>query len=108
MEVHIGKEIERKYHKSGLKLAEFAKRLDTSTRNVYSIFNRADINSAQLKKISEILQFDFFKLYQNNLLKEMHEQEKPRKIISITVELDGLESTLDYWFDVLRKVNAVI
>ena len=67
MDLHIGQQIEKKYQESGLKLSEFAKRLDTSTRNIYSIFGRADINSAQLKKISEILEFDFFTLYQDDL-----------------------------------------
>jgi len=114
MELHIGREIESKYQESGIKLSEFAKRLDTSTRNVYSIFQRPDINSAQLKKISEVLAFDFFTLYQRELPsvsvvnepQEKYNSKAEKKTISVSIELDGKESTLEYWFNTLRKVNA--
>jgi hypothetical protein len=113
MDLHIGKEIESKYQESGIKLSEFAKRLDTSTRNIYSIFQRPDINSAQLKKIGDVLGFDFFKFYQNkpssvSVVNETQEkyQRVPKKVLSVTIELDGDETTLKYWFDKLKKVNA--
>lgn len=106
MELHIGQEIEKQYHKSGLKLSEFAKRLDTSTRNIYSIFARSDINSAQLKKISEVLGFDFFTLYQDTSVSPTG--YVLRKKVSVLVELDGRQSTLDEWFNVLKKVNEAL
>jgi hypothetical protein len=116
MELHIGREIEAKFHESGLKPSEFAKRLNTSTRNVYSIFQREDINGAMLKEISEILGFDFFSLYQKTMapnlasepFSEYKNQGKERKKIVMTVELDGLSSTLESWYDIMKKVNSVI
>ncbi len=60
MQIHIGREIENVYQKSGMKLSEFAKRINTSARNVYSIFERKEIKTDQLQKICEVLDFDFF------------------------------------------------
>lgn len=114
MELHIGEEIEKKYQKSGLKLAEFAKRLDTSTRNIYSIFQRPDINSAQLKKISEVLGFDFFSLYQESLSGDSgtEPQEKytktAKKTLMVSIELDGTPTTLEASINTLRRVNEVL
>lgn len=64
MELHIGNEIEKKFEESGMRPAEFAKRINTGSRNIYTIFKRKDINSGQLRKIGEVLNFDFFTLYQ--------------------------------------------
>lgn len=104
MEVHIGQEIEKKFQQSGLKLAEFARRINSSTRNVYTIFKRPALNSAQLKLIGEVLNFDFFTLY--------HEYELPqgikRESVLITVELDGLATTLAKSIAKLERINAAL
>lgn len=64
MELHIGSEIEKKFLESGMRPGEFAKRINTGARNIYTIFKRKGINSDLLKKIGEVLNFDFFTLYQ--------------------------------------------
>jgi predicted transcriptional regulator len=61
--MHIGKEIERVYNEKGLKIAIFAEKLGTFKDNIYKIFKREDISTSLLLKISEILEFDFFKFY---------------------------------------------
>ena len=113
MAIHIGKEIEKKYRESGLKLSEFAKRLNTGTRNIYSIFRRADINGAMLKKISEVLNFDFFSVYQASLKKNVSQIREPQasygaRKISVTIELDGKPETLESWYDTLKRFNAAL
>lgn len=118
MEVHIGKEIEKKYNESGLKLSEFAKKINTGTRNIYSIFKRSDINSALLKKIGEALRYDFFQFYQKEYKKgtaptpNIHESPasmygSPRSV-TVSIALDGTQQTLDYWVATIKKMNSAL
>lgn len=114
MELHIGKEIERKFEESGLKPMEFAKRINTGPRNIYTIFKRKDMNSLQLKKISEALKFDFFSLYQEQLAPAVNEPHaqfrtlKSKESVAVIVQLDGMEETLNYWFGRLKKINSAL
>ena len=111
MELHIGKEIEKVYESSGMKLSEFAKRINTSTRNVYSIFERPEIKTDQLLKISRVLNHDFFAHYKMETFQvsEPHEEYgNPKNKVTITVELDGLQATLDQVIKKLRAINEAI
>jgi hypothetical protein len=110
MKLHIGKEIEARYKDSGIKLSEFAKRLNTTPRNVYTIFERNDIKTDLLQRISDVLHFNFFTLYQSTA-SALHE---PQSIydagsqtgqITIMVTLDGQESTLNQWIKRLTLIN---
>ncbi|GHN01033.1 hypothetical protein WSM22_25220 [Cytophagales bacterium WSM2-2] len=108
MELHIGKEIERVYTNSGMKISEFAKRINTSPRNVYSIFARSEIKTEQLLKISRVLNHDFFALFNVEVDKPNSEEPKGEyktNKISIVVELDGLQTTLDQVFKRLKSIN---
>jgi predicted transcriptional regulator len=110
MQIHIGKEIEKVYQKSGMKLSEFARRINTSARNVYSIFARKEIKTDQLQKICEVLNFDFFALYKTGSGKNGKAEEtqaayssKQNKVV-ITIELDGQSNTLEQH---IRKITAI-
>lgn len=112
MDVHIGQEIEKIFQKSGIKHAVFAKRISTSPRNVYKIFEKQEISTAQLQKICEVLNFDFFSLFKKalpqNLVEEPPMKYPIRKKLAVTVELDGQDSTLNTCMTMLRKVNAAL
>ena len=119
MDIHIGKEIERKYQESGLKLSEFAKRLNTGPRNVYSIFGRKDISSKQLKKISEILHYNFFDAYQRGLVKNSGKGTRSSVFVTdphsssfvgltIMVDLDGSKEKLEAWIEKLTSINTIL
>ena len=60
MKVHIGKKIKEAVKKSGMSVTEFAKKVNYSRRNVYSIFEKESVDTSQLKKISDVLEHDFF------------------------------------------------
>jgi hypothetical protein len=112
MGLHIGREIEEKYKESGIKLSEFAKRLNTSPRNIYDIFERSDIKTDQLKKISEVLNYNFFLLYNpssspNSITKEPEIPYTSKKV-SVVVELDGTETTLNQWIQRLSAINKAM
>jgi hypothetical protein len=110
MGLHIGREIEGKYKESGIKLSEFAKRLNTSPRNIYDIFERSEIKTDQLKKIGEVLNFNFFLLYNPSpsLTKEPELPYSSTKKVSVVVELDGTESTLNQWVQRLSAINKAM
>lgn len=112
MRLHIGKEIEVRYKESGIKLSEFAKRLNTSPRNVYAIFDRPDIKTDLLQKISEVLNFNFFTLYNSDKTVMVNEplafygtpKTKTGEGVTILVSLDGQENTLN---QLVKKLTAI-
>lgn len=113
MEIHIGQEIERVYQQSGMKLSEFAKRINTSSRNIYSIFSRKEIKTDQLQKISEVLNFNFFALFQSESNVSMAEEpktgyKKSSSRITVAIELDGEPSTLEHQIRKLTAINSLI
>ena len=67
--ISIGQIIEEKFRESKAKgeitKQLFAERLSCSAQNINAIFKRETIDTELLSKISEILGFNFFSLYQN-------------------------------------------
>ncbi|MCQ2076090.1 MAG: helix-turn-helix transcriptional regulator [Bacteroidaceae bacterium] len=65
--MHIGEIIQQKVKEKGMTVAGFAKILNCSRANVYKIYAKYSIDTSVLKHISKILEFDFFKLYSEEL-----------------------------------------
>ena len=63
MEQLIGAQIRNVLEKRGMTVTEFAKRINKSRENAYSIFSRKTIDTGLLKLISEVLSHDFFKQF---------------------------------------------
>ena len=57
--LHIGHIVKSVFDKSGLSVAEFARRIYCERTNVYKIFNRQSIDIETLVKISEALEHNF-------------------------------------------------
>lgn len=74
---HIGQQIKIVIEQKGITITEFAKRINKSRENVYSIFTRKTIDTGLLTVISEVLDYDFFK----NLSKTYDELEKKMKLL---------------------------
>ena len=113
MQIHIGEQILKVYEKSGMKHSEFAKRINTSARNVYAIFERSEIKTDQLQKICEVLDFDFFALYKLDAAKGKAEEEagyyksRQDKVV-ITLELDGKAATLEHHIKKITAINQLL
>ena len=60
-EIHIGQQVKLVLETKGISITEFAKRINKSRENVYSIFSRKSVDTSLLTKISEVLEFDFYK-----------------------------------------------
>jgi|SRR5690606_33628408 len=48
-----------------------ANQINTGRRNIYALFNREDISTDQLYKISKALNINFFEIYNDNLRAEL-------------------------------------
>jgi hypothetical protein len=112
MELHIGTEISKVLEQKGIKPEFLAKQINTSRRNVYDILKRKEIGTGQLVAISKALHFDFFALYQDEEIPDVVSEPSlnyiKRARVVVSVELDGLESTLKEWVSKLTAINQVI
>ena len=66
MKMHIGKIIKEAVKTSGMPVTEFAKKINYSRRNIYSIFGKESIDTSLLAKISQVLEKDFFVHYNSS------------------------------------------
>lgn len=79
MVVNIGQTVKKVLEKKGMTVSEFGRRINKSRENVYSIFERKSIDTALLEKISEVLEYNFFNLYQKSVdeyIKKIREKEE--------------------------------
>ena len=65
-EIHIGQRIKEVFDTKGITVTEFARRINKSRENIYSIFSRKTIDTGLLLTISRVLDFDFFELFSRN------------------------------------------
>ena len=61
--VHIGEKIKEVRKTSGLSVTAFARQINCTRRNVYSIFSKPTIDTGLLQHISTVLNHDFFSHY---------------------------------------------
>ncbi len=70
MNIHIGKEIRKRLDESrGCSVVWFAKQLSCSRTNAYKIFEKDHIDTEMLWRISDVLNYDFFKLISDQFAK---------------------------------------
>jgi transcriptional regulator with XRE-family HTH domain len=72
-EIFIGSLIQKKFKESGLSIAEFASQIACEVRNVQKIFKKEHLSSDLLLKISQVLNYDFFEFYSQQLHPERKE-----------------------------------
>jgi len=89
-DVNIGEHIKNVVEQRGYSITEFAKRINKSRENVYSIFTRKSIDTALLQTISTILDYDFFALFNDNesrAAKEINQLTKENILLKEMIEL---------------------
>ena len=65
--LHIGKLIRQKMEERHITVVWLAQRLSCSRTNVYKIFDKYSLDTEVLAKISDILEYDFFSLYSEEI-----------------------------------------
>lgn len=61
--IHIGAQIQNRVKELGLTNSQFASLINCHRTNVNNIYKQQTIDVIRLKKISEVLRFDFFQYY---------------------------------------------
>ncbi len=85
--LHIGQLVKAVFDKSGMSVAEFARRIHTARSNVYFIFERPSIDLNQLLDICDALDHNFLDDIQ--VQRGMKSKLCPREI-HINLNLDGM------------------
>jgi transcriptional regulator with XRE-family HTH domain len=95
-EVHIGEIIRQRFEESGLSKTAFAKKINKSSQNVYTIFKRKSIDTFLLQQIGEALQHDFFQYFYDSpyIL-----QDKEEPYYSIPDRIQHYETRLKKCFE---------
>ena len=93
------------FDKSGLSVAEFARRIHCERTNVYKIFNRQSIDVETLVKISEALQYNFL----SDVMKHYGLSAKYCTNLSLNITLDDLSEenvdSLSKFLAMFRNTN---
>ena len=63
MEIHIGQKIKEVFDSKQMKLSDFAQQLGMVRQNVYRVFERKDMDTELIRRISQILDHDFFQYF---------------------------------------------
>ncbi|PCJ88717.1 MAG: hypothetical protein COA57_03180 [Flavobacteriales bacterium] len=105
--MHIGNKIRELVKEKGLAVTEFAKKINYSRRNAYVIFSRKSIDTAVLKKIGEVLEYDFFKYYIKEDITSKAEEPAPkynRQLKDYETKIEALSSEIKY----LKEINDLL
>lgn len=66
----IGQLIHVRLQERGMSVSHLARQLSCERSNLYRIFERESIDTRLLLRISRVLEYDFFRLYSDELRKE--------------------------------------
>jgi cell division protein FtsB len=112
--IHIGEEIQERLRKKRMKVIDFSRKIDTNRNNVYDIFSRKSIDSGLLLKISEALEFDFFRLYsiylsKNSLVQQLEDPlEELKNYEDLKRKSEKLEQENSLLSDRIRDKELII
>lgn len=89
-EFNIGAQIKAVLESKGMSVTEFAKRINKSRENCYSIFARKTIDTGLLQNISAVLDHDFFMQFSSSYQHMSEETQKLRDENAILKEYYSL------------------
>jgi transcriptional regulator with XRE-family HTH domain len=110
--VHIGKKIKEELYRQGIPVSVFAKRIGRSRNGIYDLFERQSIDLELLSKISAVLKYDFFALYDQSKYRQPDTVAEPEPSADYRQQqLELLEQKfrlLEMEFQLLKKELAVL
>lgn len=93
-DIHIGHEIEERLKILRMTKTEFARRMGVAQQNINRILQGKHISTDRLQLISEILNFDFFALYQDEKKENNAVAIGDNPIAAINSEVQTTDCTL--------------
>ncbi len=97
-DVEIGQVIQEVFERRNMKLSDLADQLGTVRQNVYRIFKKKDLDTGLLKKISEVLDHNFFHYYKTPEGVVLHPLDN--ELAETKAQLDLARREIDY----LKKI----
>ncbi|MCK4661867.1 MAG: helix-turn-helix transcriptional regulator [Bacteroidales bacterium] len=94
--------IKQRVDELGISKAEFARRINTTSQNIYGIFKRKSIDTNLLIKISQVLNHNFFQYFTSSVIKVKEEKEMLNSNISI-VDLSDKISNIENKLQIAQK-----
>ncbi len=105
MTLHIGKIIHEKVKLSKCSVKEIAKYINRSENTMYDIYKRESIDTGLLLKLSEILEFNFFELFNNEEpIRTMHSHQMANFVHAI----DELKEQIALKDEHIRSLKEII
>lgn len=68
--IHIGAEIRKKLKSKKRSVVWFSSMLPCTRTNVYKLFKKTNVDTQTLYRVSQVLEFDFFKEYSKELTRK--------------------------------------
>jgi hypothetical protein len=94
MEKKIGQLIRERLEASNMEVTAFAKAIDKERSNIYDIFKRDSIDTKLLKKIGQVLNYDFFQeLLEDSTIEKLKIDQATRKA-KVLVEIEISEDEI--------------
>lgn len=94
MEKKIGQLIRERVDAQNVNITKFAEALNTERTNVYNIFERESIDTDLLKKIGQLLNYDFFQdLLEPGTIREIILRHSFSKKVYVELNLDDDDLT---------------
>lgn len=94
MNKKIGQIIEERVRASKMEITTFAKAINSERSNVYNIFKRDSIDTELLKKIGQVLDYDFFIHFLDNETIEKIKISDSIKKSKILIEIEMSETEI--------------
>ena len=88
--IHLGEIIKEQLELVGMNNAELGRRINTSRQNIDKILKKNSIDSEQLYKIGQAMNYDFFNHYRDDKKQPVVDEPKKARIL-IELELDNDE-----------------
>lgn len=111
MERNIGEVIKMRLESTGMSKAELARRLHMSPANVHKIFKRSSVDAMLLRKISNILDYDFFQHFEPEVTR-LRKEPAPHNIsdtevlfIRYVVDLQSRVQILEHRLETFRETS---
>ncbi len=116
MAIHIGEKVKLRAKQLRIGPTELGKLINTSKQNIYGIYKRKSLDTETLRKLSKVLEYDFFEYYRNDDLPTTisdptakYEKLQP-KSVSIK-EYQKLKSDYDNLkekYELIKKLNQLL
>jgi predicted transcriptional regulator len=92
-DVHIGKCIKKRLKERNISISDFSGLLHTDKSNVYRLFQKKDINTEMLIRISNLLNYNFFAEFID--INEMTNIQEKKIYIAVEIEQKSLNKLYD-------------